>query len=98
MLAIKLQRIGKKHQPSYRLVVALKRSKMAGPPVEYLGSYNPRSKEVSFDKEKILYWISKGAEPTVTVHNLFIKNQIISGKKKLVKMPSVQPKSKEEDK
>jgi small subunit ribosomal protein S16 len=97
MLAIKLQRIGKKHQPSYRLVAALKRSKMAGPPVEYLGSYNPRSKEASFNKERILFWISKGAEPTVTVHNLLIKNQVISGKKKAVKIPLVQPKKEDKE-
>ncbi len=45
MLAIKLQRGGKKHQPSYRLVVAEKRSKMAAPPVEDLGTYNPFTKK-----------------------------------------------------
>ena len=39
MLAIKLQKIGKKHQPSFRLVIAEKRSKLGGPPVEDLGFY-----------------------------------------------------------
>jgi small subunit ribosomal protein S16 len=92
MLAIKLQRIGKKHQPSYRLVVAVKKSKMLAPPVEDLGSYNPRTKAAAFKKERILYWVSVGAQPTVTVHNLLVSQGITSVSKKAVKMKA--PKAK----
>jgi len=81
MLAIKLQRIGKKHQPSYRLVVAEKRSKLGGPPVEDLGSYNSFSKKSTFKKERILYWLGVGAKPTATSHNLLVKEGIINGPK-----------------
>ena len=73
MLAIKLQRIGKKHQPSYRLVVAESRSKMAAPPVEDIGSYNPFTKAVTLKKERALHWMKMGAQPTVTAHNHFGK-------------------------
>ena len=86
MLAIKLQRIGKKHQPSYRFVVAERRSKMAAPPVEDLGSYNPATKAVSVGKDRVTYWIKSGAQPTVSVHNLFVKEGIISGAKRAVKI------------
>lgn len=86
MLAIKLQRVGKKHQPSYRLVVAPKRSKMAAPPVEDLGSYNPSSKAAVINKDRVLHWIKTGAQPTVTVHNLFVKQGIVAGSTKAIKM------------
>ncbi len=86
MLAIKLQRIGKKHQPSYRLVVAERRSKMAAPPVEDLGSYNPATKTVAVAKDRVVYWIKSGAQPTITVHNLFVKEGIVAAPKRPVKM------------
>lgn len=86
MLAIKLQRIGKKHQPSYRLVVAEKRSKMAAPPVEDLGAYNPRNKAITFDKGRILHWVKMGAQPTTSVHNLLVERKILTAPKMAVKM------------
>ena len=92
MLAIKLQRIGKKHQPSYRLVVALKKSKMAAPPVEDLGAYSPSTKAANFNKERALHWIKMGAQPTVTAHNLLIKQGIITGATMPVKMKKAAPK------
>ncbi|MEY4731117.1 MAG: hypothetical protein RL681_63 [Candidatus Parcubacteria bacterium] len=87
MLAIKLQRTGKKHQPSYRLVVAEKRSKMAAPPVEDLGSYSPRTKQANVNAERASYWLGVGAQPTVTVHNLFVKQGVL-------KSPKIQMKFK----
>ena len=78
MLAIKLQRIGKKHQPSYRIVVAVKRSKLGAPPVEDLGSYNPFDKKTALKKERVLYWVGVGAQPTVTAHNLLVREGILN--------------------
>jgi small subunit ribosomal protein S16 len=86
MLAIKLQRIGRKHQPSYRLVVAEKRSKMIAPPVEDLGSYNAFTKKSTINKERISYWVGVGAQPTITVHNFLVKEGIVKGAKIAVKM------------
>jgi len=87
MLAIKLQRIGKKHQPSYRVVVAEKRSKMAAPPVEDLGSYNPFTKTATVKKERVLHWVKMGAQPTITAHNLLVKQGIVTTPKIAIKMP-----------
>lgn len=81
MLAIKLQRIGKKHQPSYRLIVQEKREKLDGPPTEDLGWYNPLSKTHDFRRERVEYWLKVGAQPTETVHNLLVKTGIIAGPK-----------------
>jgi len=93
MLAIKLQRIGKKHQPSYRVVVAERRSKMAAPPVEDLGSYDPRTKATTVKKERILHWIKMGAQPTVTAHNLLVKQGTLTGAAIAVKMPKAVAKA-----
>ena len=95
MLAIKLQRVGKKHQPSYRFVVAEKRSKMAGPPVEDLGSYNPFTKTSSLNKDRVSYWIKMGAQPTVSVHNLLIEQKMVTGAKVAVKMNKPEAKAPE---
>jgi small subunit ribosomal protein S16 len=86
MLAIKLQRIGKKHQPSYRLVVVERRSKMAAPPVENLGVYNPSTKAAVFKKERVAHWVKMGAQPTVSAHNLLVAQGILSAPKRPVKM------------
>jgi small subunit ribosomal protein S16 len=92
MLAIKLQRIGKKHQPSYRVVVAEKRSKMAAPPVEDLGAYDPRTKATTVKKDRVLHWVKMGAQPTVTAHNLLVKQGTLTGAKIAVKMPKAVAK------
>src|SRR3989338_4006278 len=93
MLAIKLQRIGKKHQPSYRVVVQEKREKLGGHSTEDLGWWNPLLKKHELNKERALHWMKIGAQPTSTVHNLFIAAGIIEGKKIAVHK---QPKKKEE--
>ncbi len=92
MLTLKLQRIGKKHQASYRLIVGEKREKLNGKQLEDLGWYDPRADKMNFNKDRALYWISKGAQKTDTVHNLLIKAGVIEGKKIAVHK---QPKKKE---
>ena len=77
MLAIKLKRIGKKKQPSYRIVVAEKRSKANGGFVEDLGYFNPHSKEKRIEGERVKHWIQSGAQPTETVHNLLVRESVI---------------------
>lgn len=87
MLSIKLQRIGRRHQPSYRVVVAESRSKLIAPPVEDLGSYNPFTKAFAVKGDRVTYWISKGAQATDSVHNLLAKNGIVSEKPRKLAMP-----------
>lgn len=82
MLVIRLTRKGKKNQPSFRVVVTDKRrSAKGGRAVEDLGYKNPLTKKVSLNKERILYWISKGAKPSATVNNLLVSEKIIEAKK-----------------
>jgi small subunit ribosomal protein S16 len=73
MVKIKLRRMGKKHQASYRVVVADERSPRDGRFIEAIGRYNPRSEpsEVVIDTEKAADWLSKGAQPTEAVAKLF---------------------------
>lgn len=83
MLAIKLQRIGKKKQPSYRIVVQPKRSKLNGRFIEDLGWYHPVTKKSQILANRIEYWMKSGAQPTPTVHNLLVREGVL----KLPKIP-----------
>ncbi len=82
MLSIKFRKEGKKHQKIMRLILVDSRKPInSGLANEILGFINPKTKQVELKKERILEWISKGAQPTSTVHNLLIKNNIVEGKK-----------------
>jgi len=81
MLAIKLARRGKKNQPFFRLIVQEKFKDPFGAFLENLGHWDPRAKKGEFHKERIVYWISKGAQPTPSVNNLLINQGVIEGKK-----------------
>lgn len=74
-LKIRLTRIGTKHQPHYRVVVAEARSRRDGDPTEVLGTYDPRVKfnGVKLDMARVDYWLSKGARPSDTLHALIKK-------------------------
>lgn len=83
MLTIRFTRKGKKNQPFFRVVLVDKRrSSKGGRAVEELGYMDPLKKRKSLNKERILYWISKGAQPSDTVHNLLVNEKIIDAKKK----------------
>lgn len=84
MLTIKLRRIGKKDQASFRIIVSEKRSKLDGRYVEDLGWLNPRNDEVKVNKERTEYWLKNGAQPTDTIHNLLVKIGLIKGPKRAV--------------
>jgi len=77
MLVIRLQRVGKKNQPSFRVVLAEKTAPVKGKFIEILGNYNPRLKTKALEKERILYWLSKGAQASPTVHNLLVNEKVI---------------------
>jgi small subunit ribosomal protein S16 len=72
---IRLRRIGRKKQPSYRIVVADSRSPRSGGYIENVGFYNPRRDpiELRIDLEKVEQWVSRGAELTPTVASLVRK-------------------------
>jgi small subunit ribosomal protein S16 len=76
-----MSRIGKKKQPYYRLTLAENTKDTFGKSHEILGSWNPRSKELVMKEDRIKYWLSKGAQPSVTVNNLLVEKGVIEGKK-----------------
>ena len=81
MLKLRLRRIGRKHDPSFRVVVTEATTPPKGKYLESVGFYNARLKQISLDKDRIKHWLSVGVQPTDTVHNLLIKEGIIEGKK-----------------
>ena len=70
MLKIRLKRLGAKKTPTYRVIVINSTTKREGKPIEELGYYNPKTKEMKLNKEHAEAWISKGAQPTDTVKYL----------------------------
>lgn len=82
MLMIRFQRIGRTNDPAFRIVVLEKeRAAKSGHILELLGTYNPRSKALTLDESRAKEWISKGAQPTDSIHNLLINKGVIEGKK-----------------
>lgn len=95
MLTIRLTRKGKKNQPFFRVVLVDKRkSSTGGRSIEDLGYVDPLKKRRSLNAERIKYWISKGAQPSDTIHNLLINEKIIDGKKINVSKLSTKAKAK----
>jgi small subunit ribosomal protein S16 len=72
VLTIRLARIGKKKHPYYRVVVTEKTRPRNGRFVEIVGTYDPQKKPagVDVDRERVQYWIGKGAQPSDTVRSL----------------------------
>lgn len=96
MLKIRLQRVGRKHEPTFRVVVVDSKtaSKKSRRFHEVVGSYDPRDKNVTkLDGERIKHWLSQGVQPTGTVHNLLLKEKVIEGKKVNV-LNRTKPKEK----
>ena len=83
MLKIRLQRVGRKHDPSFRVVLTdSRRGPKSLKHIETLGSYDARGGRIPALKgERITHWITKGAQVSDTVHNLLIKNKVIRGEK-----------------
>ena len=81
MLKIRLQRIGKKGQAYFRVIVTEHTQKPKGRFLEDLGAYDPHKNTVNAKKERIEYWLSKGAQLSPTVNNLLVGREIIKGQK-----------------
>lgn len=98
MLAIRLSRVGKTKQPTYRLIVSEKSKDTQGRYLEILGTYNPRSNPpaIKLEAERIKFWMSKGAQPSDTVHNLLVDQKIITTpKRKIWTVPKSESKAEE---
>ncbi len=99
MLKIRLQRVGRKAEPSFRLVLTdSKNSTKSGKYLEVLGNYDARRGEKSeFKADRISHWMSMGAQTSDTVHNLLVSKKLITAKK-INKLPLKKAIKKEEQK
>ncbi len=77
MIKIRLKKQGKKREASYRVVACQSTSRRDGRPLEELGFYNPRTKEVRLDEDGIKARLGQGAQPTDTVRRLLEKANIL---------------------
>jgi small subunit ribosomal protein S16 len=83
MLKMRLQRIGRKNNPAYRVIVtdsrnAAKRGRL----VDHIGSYEPKKGVFTVDADKARHWISKGVQVSDTVYNFLVSQKVIEGKKR----------------
>ncbi|MBU2236151.1 30S ribosomal protein S16 [Patescibacteria group bacterium] len=96
MVTIRLTRVGQKNKPQYRIVVQEKSKATASDYLEKVGFYNPHDDSengLQLNEERIKHWISKGAMPSDTVHNMLVEKGIIEGKK----IPKGRPTKKKKE-
>lgn len=79
MLRIRLTRVGKKKQPSYRIVVTDSRSPRDGAFLKIIGHYNPRTEPMTLDvkEDEAIRWLRQGARPSDTVAKLLTRLGIL---------------------
>lgn len=97
MLNIRMSRVGKKKQPTFRIIVTEKGRDPWGKSREILGSYDPRSKKLAIAVDRVKHWLSVGATVTDSTWNLLLTNKIVEGKPRNVvaKLKSNPPKKEE---
>lgn len=93
MLAIRLNRTGKRNRAYFRVVVQEHTKAPGKRHVEIVGSYDPHKKTTLLKKDRILYWIGQGAQVSDAVHNMLVREGVIEAKKVAKKMP--RPAAKE---
>ncbi len=82
MLMIRMQRIGRRNDPAFRILVLPKTSSpKAGTYNDLLGTYNPKTKELTFAKDRFDEWVGKGAQVSDSLMNLLIEKKVVEGKK-----------------
>jgi small subunit ribosomal protein S16 len=73
VVKIRLKRVGAKKAPYYRIVATDSRNRRDGSPIEEIGDYNPRTKELKLNLEAVKQWINNGAQVSETVAHLIRK-------------------------
>lgn len=78
MVRIRLRRMGRRHKPTYRVIVAESTSPRDGDFIEILGHYNPLTEPptINIDESRALEWLKQGAKPSETVQRLLSKTGI----------------------
>ena len=77
MLKIRLRRMGANRRPVYRVVLSDARQTPSAAVLEEVGSYNPRTQpaEIKIDRERVEYWVGRGAQLSETVRTLLAKQK-----------------------
>jgi small subunit ribosomal protein S16 len=70
MLTIRLLPMGKAHQIKYRLAIVEGKSKLTGDPREVIGHFEPKSKTLKVDRDRLSYWLAAGAQPSDRIRTL----------------------------
>lgn len=93
MVVIRLSRVGKKNHPTFRIIVSDKRKDTVGTYLELLGSYDPHAtpSKIEINAERAKHWLSVGAQPSDSVHNLLVDQGIISDTKRVVAKAKAAP-------
>lgn len=81
MLKIRLKRVGRKHDPSFRIVITEHTAPAKGGYLESVGFYNAAQKQLQLDKERVQHWLSNGAQPSPVVHNILVKEGVLKAEK-----------------
>jgi small subunit ribosomal protein S16 len=84
MLVIRYQRTGKRNKAYFRLVVAEKTRAVSGKFLEVVGSIDPHKKQIQLKKERIEHWLSVGAQPSDTAHNMLVREGVIKAPKRKI--------------
>lgn len=84
MVRIRMQRLGRKNRPFYRISAIEKRVRRDGVVIEQLGWYNPleknEAKQLELNVERVKHWISMGAQPSDTVRDMLAKRDLVNRK------------------
>lgn len=84
MVRIRMQRLGRKNRPFYRIGAAEKRTRRNGPLIELLGTYDPvekdPAKQVTLNEERVKFWLAKGAQPSDTIRDMLAKRGLLDTK------------------
>ena len=79
---MRLQRVGRKNDPAYRIVVTDKRTGVKSDKhVDRIGSYNPKLGTIILDKDKAAQWLSQGVQASGTMHNILVSQGVLDAKK-----------------
>merc|ERR1711985_64167 len=76
-VSIRFMRMGRKHLPFYRIIAVDSRKKRETKPLEFLGWYNPSTKETKLNTPSLRKWLKVGAKPSNTITNLLTRAMII---------------------
>jgi len=97
MLVIRFSRVGRHNHAQYRIIVQEKTQAPNKKRLAIVGSYDPHSKQTILKEDEIKKYLDNGAQPSDSVYNLLVKNDIIKGEKRTVKLPSPSAEATEDE-